>query len=316
MIIKTEILIAGIKISFWTDHVADIECLKETFLYHREKDNIPYRIQNSHDVIITSSKNCLKSPTDMPLIWDGHVHNTATVRWYNQTSEPENVIRVADDILIRHLPQKNLTICCVMETKSYFSKSHRPLLSNFILFLLHNITSMYGKYTLHASCVAREGHAYLFLGQSGSGKTTISEILGKAGWKYMGDDLVFISRDDNNELIVDSFLSKAKIADPKNAKKDFIDVIGDWHFNFTYKEKLSCIIKPQQTKATKKSILIPSSQAEAFTWLIYASNNVKIQYHPQQWMDICGKASFLPAYTMMFADRKYFDPAILDAVVK
>jgi energy-coupling factor transporter ATP-binding protein EcfA2 len=258
----------------------------------------------------------LDLPVGMPLIWTGHAHNTTSIKWYNPIGESENIILIADDILIKHLPTRNLTICSLSETKLSFFKARRPLLSNYIFFLIHSIASMYGKYCIHASCVARGKYAYLFTGQSGSGKTTISEILGEAGWEYMGDDLVFISQDENGEIVVDSFLCKAKIFNARQTAKDAIDVIGERNFNYAYRKKLGGIINLQRTEATKKSILIPASQAEAFTWLVYAGNNIKIQYHRQQWMDICEKASSLPAYTLMFADKAYFTPSVLDTILQ
>jgi hypothetical protein len=129
----------------------------------------------------------------------------------------------------------------------------------------------------------------------------------------MGDDLVFISLDENGEVIVDAFLSKVKLLNAKLETKNAIDMIKNQHFAYAYKKKLGAVLNLQQSRASKKSLLLPASQAEAFTWLINAGNNIKIQYHQQQWMDICEKASSLPAYTLMFADKKHFDPAVLDA---
>jgi hypothetical protein len=306
------VVIADIQITFWTEHLSDIGCLKEVFLYHIENSDIPCDGKKYHDVIITSSRNRVDLPANMPLIWEGHVHNKTSIKWYNDVSETENIIVVSDDILIRHLPERNLTICCLSETKARFFKSRRPLIASCLFFLLQSITSMYGKYCIHASSVAKNDRAYLFIGQTGSGKTTISEILGKAGWEYMGDDLVFISKNETGEIIVDSFLCKAKIFNAQQTKKNAIDVIGEWRFNYACRKKLGYIIKPQRTEATRNSTVIPASQTETFTWLVYAGNNIKIQYHRQQWMDICEKVSAFPAYTLMFADRKYFDTNILN----
>jgi hypothetical protein len=309
------VVIAGIRITIWTNHSDDIEYLKAMFLYHCDKGNMPCDTKYQHDVVIASSSQKLNLPAGMPLVWEGCTLNTTSVQWYNHVDAKENIIVIAGDILIRHLPERNLTICHLSETKSRFFKFHRPLLANYIFFLLQSIASMYGKYCIHSSCAAREGYAYLFTGQSGSGKTTISELLGRAGWEYMGDDLVFISQNENGEIIIDSFLCKAKIFNAKQTEKYAVDMIGEWHFNYAYRKKLGYIIKPQRTMASKCSIIIPAPQTEAFTWLVYAGNNIKIQYHQQQWMNLCEKASSFPAYTLMFADKKYFDPAVLDAVL-
>jgi hypothetical protein len=313
MIIHTDTFIAGIQITFWLDHPSDTECLDEIFLYHTKK---VCHAEKYHDVIIASSKDGLNLPAGQPLAWQGHINGNVPVQWYNNVNGCENIISIGKDILIKHLPQRKLTICYLSETKAKFFKSRRPRLVNYIFFLLHSITSMHGKYCIHASCAAKDGHACLFLGKSGEGKSTISAILGNAGWEYMGDDLVFMSQVENGEIIIDGFLSKIKLLNAKLELKNAIDVIKDKKFRYTYRQKLGAIIKLQQTRASKKSILLPASQAEAFAWLMNSSNNIKIQYHPQQWINVCEKASALPAYTLMFADKEYFNPAILDAILQ
>jgi len=315
MIIRTSILIAGIQITFWTDHPSDIKCLSEIFLYHTGKAKISFGIRKCHDVIISSSKEKLDFLTGKPLIWEGHINEKVPVKWYNHVNEDENIISVWNDILIIHQPQRSLTICYLSETKARLLKSYRPQLTNYIFFLLHSITSMHGKYCIHASCMAKDGIAYLFLGKSGEGKSTISIILGATGWEYMGDDLVFISLDENSELIIDGFLSKPKLFNEKSKMKDSIDVIKNQHFNYTYRKKLGAIFNLQRTNVCKESILLPALQAEVFTWLMNAGNNIKIQYHQQQWIDICEKASSLPAHTLIFADKEYFNSDILYTVL-
>jgi hypothetical protein len=59
---------------------------------------------------------------------------------------------------------------------------------NHVLFLL---LRKHDRHFLHAGgAVAPDGTAVLFLGRSGSGKTTTALRLGAAGWPYMGDDCV------------------------------------------------------------------------------------------------------------------------------
>jgi HprK-related kinase A len=45
---------------------------------------------------------------------------------------------------------------------------------------------------LHAACVEREGRALILTGESGSGKSTMSALLGVGGWRFMGDEFVLI----------------------------------------------------------------------------------------------------------------------------
>jgi len=316
MITGRNIMIADIQITFWTDHPSDTECLEEVFLYHTGKEKTLTGAKKCHDVIISSSKDKLNLSAGKPLMWEGYINENVPVKWYNHVDEDENIISVGDTILIRHQPQRSLTVCYLVETKARFSKSYRPQLTNCIFFLLHNIASMHGKYCIHASCMVKDGNAYLFLGKSGDGKSTISMLLGVAGWEYMGDDLVFISLDENGEVIIDGFLSKAKLFNEKSKMKNSIDVIKNQHFNYTYKKKLGAIFNLQRTHICKESVLLPASQTEVFTWLMSAGNNIKIQYRQRRWVDICEKASSLPAHTLMFADKEYFNPDILNAALQ
>ena len=315
MIIGRNILIADIQITFWTDHPSDTECLQEVFLYHTGTEKALLGARKRHDVIVSSSKDKPDLSTGKPLIWEGYINENVPVKWYNRMDEDENIISVRDDsILIRHQSQRSLTVCYLVEKKARFSKSYRPQLTNCIFFLLHSIASMHGKYCIHASCMAKNGNAYLFLGKSGEGKSTISMLLGAAGWEYMGDDLVFISLDNNGDVIVDSFLSNIKLANEELNAKESIDVIKNQHFNYTYKKKLGAIFKLQRTHESKESLLVPASHVEAFSWLMDSVNAINIHYHPEQWINTCEKASFLPAHTLLFANKAQFNPDILNTV--
>jgi HprK-related kinase A len=45
---------------------------------------------------------------------------------------------------------------------------------------------------LHASAVERDGKALIMTGESGSGKSTLSAMLGRTGWRFMGDEFALI----------------------------------------------------------------------------------------------------------------------------
>ncbi|MEP7350341.1 MAG: HprK-related kinase A [Sphingorhabdus sp.] len=45
---------------------------------------------------------------------------------------------------------------------------------------------------LHASAVERNGKALIMTGASGSGKSTLSAMLGRIGWRFMGDEFALI----------------------------------------------------------------------------------------------------------------------------
>jgi len=312
-----EIVIAGITIRFQTAHQSDIDCLEGLFLYHKSTNDMPYeKGKIVHNVIFSSERFCL--PKNVVPEWEG-VGNTEygiTAVWYNSKVAHENFIAVGKDILIHHIPEKNLSVCYLAEKKKLFRKfRHRPKLNIYIFLLIHNILSMYGKYTIHSACAAKNGLAYLFLGKSGYGKTTISTLLGKAGFDYMGDDLAFISRDENGEIVVDSFLCNAKIVnetETQNLEKNVVDVIKEYNFSYSYRRKLGAIFELQQNYLSEKSTLNPLSQVDVYTLLIHSGNNIKMQYNPQLWLDICEQAVTLPCYNLLFGDKKYFNSEILN----
>jgi hypothetical protein len=71
----------------------------------------------------------------------------------------------------------------------------RPLLTVPLMELLKR----HVLFPVHASAVSRDGAAVIFAAESGSGKSTAALALLLAGWRLLGDDLVFL-REDGSEL--------------------------------------------------------------------------------------------------------------------
>jgi HprK-related kinase A len=53
---------------------------------------------------------------------------------------------------------------------------------------------------LHASAVERGGKALIMTGASGSGKSTLSAMLGRIGWRFMGDEFALIDPINGNAV--------------------------------------------------------------------------------------------------------------------
>jgi hypothetical protein len=49
-----------------------------------------------------------------------------------------------------------------------------------------------GRYSLHAACLARDGHGVLLAGPTGAGKSTLALALARAGLAFLSDDVVFL----------------------------------------------------------------------------------------------------------------------------
>ena len=63
-------------------------------------------------------------------------------------------------------------------------------------YLLARLLARRSATILHASCVAENGGAFVFTGQSGAGKSTISTIAQQAGWRVLSDDRTILSLRD------------------------------------------------------------------------------------------------------------------------
>ena len=97
------------------------------------------------------------------------------------------------------------------------------------------ITKIYysqGYYPLHASCICKDDKAYLFIGKTHSGKTTIMLNMAASGYTPMNDDIVFLLW-DNDEIWVESMPTVPQIRQdslefltPKTY--DDADTISSW----------------------------------------------------------------------------------------
>jgi hypothetical protein len=71
-----------------------------------------------------------------------------------------------------------------------------PFLGNI---LFSEILYYLGGFLLHAAAIEyRKNYAYIFVGSSGMGKTTIAKLCQKKGLQVLGDDIVGIRREGNN----------------------------------------------------------------------------------------------------------------------
>jgi hypothetical protein len=52
-----------------------------------------------------------------------------------------------------------------------------------------------GLFSVHAAGMAIDGACVMLAGTSGSGKSTLALALARAGWDFLGDDLLFLTRD-------------------------------------------------------------------------------------------------------------------------
>ena len=307
------VIIAGVQMTFWTSYDDDIDCLKDMLPYHINQHVVA---ENFHDIIITSSKGAVEIPEESTIVWKGVANNDSPVSWYNSPTGKECYITIGNDIVIRHLLERKLTICNLIISEGKTSCPEIPRLTCCIFILLQSILSIHGKYCLHSSCVSKDGYTYLFLGKSGEGKSTISYIMAKNGYEFMGDDLVFISKNKDDDIIIDALLIKPKLQNMELGRKEAIDIIKKHHLKYSHRGKLGAIIKLQRTFETDHSSIKMANGTDTFTNLINSGNNIKILHDPCLWLDICEKSTKAPSFSLYFAEKKFFNPQILHNIIK
>ncbi len=84
--------------------------------------------------------------------------------------------------------------------------SHRFLLSGIVI-LLH----ARGFYYLHASVVECDNEGYIFVGKSGSGKSTNAIRLAEKGWNYLSDDSLFLCQNGRDQVEVRAIPNEFKL---------------------------------------------------------------------------------------------------------
>ncbi|MDO8269576.1 MAG: hypothetical protein Q7T54_02795 [Candidatus Levybacteria bacterium] len=110
-----------------------------------------------------------------------------TIYFYD-VLQPEQVIRKTDKhFFVYHYKETSST-----SATGYYQMSisqFEIMLSN----ILYKLLTKNNGFGIHASAVEIQGKAYIFLGKSGAGKSTISQFLGKK-FRILSDDLIFIRK--------------------------------------------------------------------------------------------------------------------------
>lgn len=83
-----------------------------------------------------------------------------------------------------------------------FSKHTALAKSNFFLVGLIHLLAQYGYYDLHGAGLINNGCGVLFLGPSGSGKSSLALNLVKEGWHYASDDSAVMKAHDNHVSVL------------------------------------------------------------------------------------------------------------------
>ncbi len=159
-----------------------------------------------------------------------------------------------------------------VEGEDAFEDLGEPLRNALVycLFYYSAVALLYhrGLRTVHAACLAWEGHGCLIVGESDSGKSTLTMRMIEAGWEYLTDDAVLLGQRDGH--IEARPLRRDFCLDPE-AEALFPQVAAHWqpHLADVRKRRLRIrSLYPEQAapSCVPRSILFPriaTGQAES-----------------------------------------------------
>lgn len=134
-----------------------------------------------------------------------------------------------DDLYYINYGDRTRVLCTPAEGSVQLSileseKDNLWLLSHPMVTLpLIELLKRHGMYNVHAAGLSINGRAILFPGTSGSGKSTVSIALSRAGFGFLADDTVFL-RSDQDGLRVLSFPDEIDVTD------DTVEFFPELHY--------------------------------------------------------------------------------------
>lgn len=317
------VAIDKLKILFESQDYEHLRCIESLFRYHLCKcDEEGKEIACNHRVFIQeliphseASHNLCRLLKESRPVWKGKYCEGSVrknIRKYETADGERELYDMDSQLYVIHNRHKKESTCYIKgksrKNGLYLFKRSGSL----AIFLAHTICGMYKMHTVHASCVEINGGAYLFLGQSGMGKTTLCHDLVERGYSYMGDDLVFL-QEIEGKIVVHSWLCPAKVCSSEKgcAHKETVDYLLQPSTHYSYSSPLKGIFHLQKTE-NKESAREAVPPISIFTWLIDSSNNLSLQYQREAWISTCQEAALsIPGYTLFYGNRSTFPLSLI-----
>ncbi len=170
---------------------------------------------------------------------------------------------------------------------------------------------------MHAAAVAPpEGNAWLFVGDTHSGKTTTTLNLIVAGWDYLSDDHVVLSRDEDDAPVVEGWPRTFHLdagwrsGSPQHHRVDF----DPRQFTAAHRSrctKLGGVLFPVVT-ANEPTRLVPITAARALTAFVRQSPWLMADRHAaRSTLALFTAIARLPAYELHLGLDTFSNPALL-----
>lgn len=311
--------VGGVTLRMTSDLPEEIEALKAAFRHHIVPQTSGS--DEEHEIIFRGSSKRVV-PQECRKVWQGIYHAVGKsgmhdniVTKYRLKDDTKEYYETADgECIITNL--ETMTTECVLKERTHlFHKGReRSQVGSLLILMMHTVMSYHRRYSLHASCVTHKGKAILFTGRSGQGKSTISTDLAALGAGFMGDDIVFIYR-ENGELKVGSLLFEAKLFKKGDNKKSFVDIVSLYNGEVLESLPLGgfCEINKKGTGDTE---VIPiENREEILPILLNAANNIAMQYDKHDWIETC--AQLMMDYELkqvLFGDRAKLSRDFMDKI--
>lgn len=313
------IRIGGVNLKITSDLKEERDALRSAFRYHLTEEGKPAKVD--HTIEFRGSLTSAV-PQDSKKVWQGvyhavghkGVHDNIVTKYLSNDNTKEYYETADGECIITDL-ESMTTECVLKEKKHRFRKgTERSQVGSLMILMIHTVMSYHRRYSLHASSVVHNGKAILFTGRSGQGKSTLSTDLASLGAGFLGDDIVFLYR-ENGELHVGSLLFEAKLFENNCKDKLFIDVIAKYNGEVIDSMPLGGFCEVIQTRSGETYVEKAPDQDRLMEMLLNAANNIAMQYDKEDWLETCG--CLLTGYELqnvMFGDRKQLSRRFLDKI--
>lgn len=145
----------------------------------------------AHEVFVTAGRGDFpRPPGGQPPLFEGRLADETPVSLFN-LGGARRLVLVGPEVAIEIDYSLNRSLLRLRESGPSAGRV-RPEAFAYIMPLVVHALSHKGLYVIHGAAVALGGVAALLMGESFAGKTTMSLALAKAGFSFMGDDLVVL----------------------------------------------------------------------------------------------------------------------------
>lgn len=197
----------------------------------------------------------------------------------------------------------------------------------FLTLPLLEILKRHQRFAVHAGGVAIRGRAVLFPGVSGAGKSTLTLACVRAGWEFLGDDVVLIREVEDGRLRVHAFPDELDLTEeslrffPELAStadatrrwpKHRISPLDLPRLRIAAETPPAALVFPMRVAGPAR--LVPVSADEAFVALV--PNVIRTERRmAQRHLDVLATlARTVPAYHLEIADPRAAPSLLLDLI--